>query len=168
MERSSISISDWLSTKLYFERTLISSSNSLRSTSIAMFLCSMPFSSIKNSSERMEISGFLMPAASKISITFSETKAWSITCRMVVSISSSVCPVPLSLNLHSRALTAWKKATSSFTSIAFSFGMAMAKAFPKAVTSLTKRFLPSSRPSTKSSVFSIHESLPDVVSVKYC
>jgi len=37
------------------------------------------FSSSKNSSERMERSGFLIPAASKISMTFSETKALSIT-----------------------------------------------------------------------------------------
>ena len=37
-----------------------------------------------------------------------------------------------------------------------------------AVRELTNRFLPSSKPRIKSSVFSIHDNLPDVFSAKYC
>ncbi len=53
----------------------LSSLRSFLSTSNATFLCSKPFSSARKSSDRMEISGFLMPAASKTSITCSDTSA---------------------------------------------------------------------------------------------
>ena len=55
----------------------------------------------------MDMSGFLIPAASKMSITFSDTKALSITCRIVVSISSSVLPDPDISNFDNLAFTAY-------------------------------------------------------------
>ena len=44
--------------------------------------------------------------------------------------------LPVPSNFTRRAFTAWKKPTSSFTSMAWSCGMAMAKVLLRAVTSL--------------------------------
>ena len=58
------------------------------------------------------MSGFLRPAAAKMSTTSSETTALETICRMAWSSSSSVLRSPGAL-LASTARTAWKKPTSS-------------------------------------------------------
>jgi hypothetical protein len=55
-----ISINDLLLTRFFLERDFNSSLSSFFNTSKATFLCFMPLSSSKNSSDRMEISGFLV------------------------------------------------------------------------------------------------------------
>ena len=55
---------------------------------MATFFCGIPRTSAKNSSERIEMSGFLRPAAAKMSTTSSEATAPETICRMACSISS--------------------------------------------------------------------------------
>ena len=167
MVLSNISINERPLTRFVFERAFISSLSSFCNTSRAIFLCFISFNSSIKSSERMDMSGFFIPAASKMSMTCSVTRALSITWRIVVAISSLVLPASFVSNFTNRAFTAWKKATSSFTSIAWSCGMAIAKALERAVTSLMKRFLPFSILKMCSSASRIRPSLRDVSAAKY-
>jgi hypothetical protein len=82
--------------------------------------------SARNSSLRIEISGFLIPAAEKISMTLSDETAFEIICFIAESSSSSDCR--RRSQLESLALTAWKNAISSLIFIASSLGTASAKA----------------------------------------
>jgi len=143
MEFSSISISVLLWTKFVLLLAFISSLRSFFNVSKAMFLCCMFFTSMRNSSESMEMSGFFIPAASNMSTTGSVTSARSMTCLTAVSRSSPPLRASDLSNLTSRAFTAWKNATSSLTAMASSWGTAMEKAFDSAVTCSINRFLPS-------------------------
>jgi hypothetical protein len=111
IEFSSISKNVLLLTKFFIALDFISSFMSFFKTSNAIFLFSIPFSSIKNSSERIEISGFLIPATSKTPITCSETNALSMTCPILVSIHSSLFTEPVPSNFANLAFIAWKNET---------------------------------------------------------
>jgi hypothetical protein len=54
----------------------------------------------------MEMSGFLIPAASKISISASDSTALSIICLIAFSIASSYLPLLTPVNFASLAFTA--------------------------------------------------------------
>jgi len=73
------------------------------------------------------MSGFLRPAAAKISMTSSATSAPEMTWRMACSISSSVLRSP-GTPLASTARTVWKKPTSSRMRKVSACGTASAKA----------------------------------------
>ena len=60
----------------------ISLLSSFRSYSTARFFCGMCLTSARNSSDRMEMSGFFNPAAAKMSTTSSLATAREIICRM--------------------------------------------------------------------------------------
>ncbi len=92
------------------------------------------------------MSGFWIPAASKMSTTCSVTSAWSMVCFTLASSSALLMPETLpepSLNLASRAFTAWKNATTGAASIAFGWGTANANACDMADTAIRNRVLPS-------------------------
>ena len=103
----------------------------------------MPRTSARNSSERIEMSGFFRPAAAKMSTTSSEATALETICRIAWSSSSSVLRSPGAL-LASTARTAWKKPTSSRMRSASSCGTARANAWDSSVTARSSRSLPSS------------------------
>lgn len=69
---SHISAKEHVCTRCFFTRFLISSLRSSRSNSMARFFCSIPLISVRNSSDRMEISGFFKPTLAKISMTWSQ------------------------------------------------------------------------------------------------
>ena len=70
-------------------RVLISSFSSFRSSSNARFRCGRARTSARNSSERIEMSGFFSPAAAKMSTTWSDETAFETSCRTAWSRSSA-------------------------------------------------------------------------------
>jgi hypothetical protein len=64
----------------------------------------------------MDMSGFLRPAAERMSTTPPEVIALETICLMAVSISSRLFPSADLVILTIDDLTAWKKATSSLIS----------------------------------------------------
>ncbi len=89
------------------------------------------------------MSGFLRPAAAKMSTTSSEATAREMIWRMAWSSSSSGRASP-GARLASTARTAWKKPTSSRMRSASSCGTASANACDSSLTARTQRSLPSS------------------------
>jgi len=130
--------------KFFFDLTLISSLRIFLSNSNATFFLFIPLTSSKKSSDKIDISGFLIQAASKISITHSDTTALSTICLIDVSISSSLFQFQLGSNLVRRAFIAWKNQTQSFISIAFKCGNERAYALDNNHTSLVNLFFQSS------------------------
>ena len=122
---------------------MISPASSFRSSSTATFRCGSALTSARNSSDRMEMSGFFSPAAAKMSITSSgAATAFDTNCRMAWSSSSS--DLPLGLAFTSAARTAWKNATSSRMRFASSWAAHRANACDSSLTAWQYRDLPSS------------------------
>ena len=117
---SSISAKDLAWTNILSAACLISPSSSLRSISTAKFRCGIPRISARNSSERIEMSGFLNPAAAKMSMTSSDATALDTIWRIACSICSKHPLLSTPALLVRTDFTAWKNATSSRISSAFS------------------------------------------------
>ena len=100
----------------------------------------MPRTSARNSSERIEMSGFSRPAAAKMSTTPSEATARETIWRIAMSSSSSV-PASPAARLASTDRTAWKNATSSRIRMASSWGTASANAWDSSRTARRQRAL---------------------------
>ncbi len=139
---SSISAKDFACTTFLRDRTLISPVSNFRNNSTARFFCGIPRTSARNSSERIERSGFLSPAAAKMSTISSDTTAFEIIWRMAWSSSSSVFCSPGVL-FASTERTAWKNPTSSRIRNVSSCGTANAKACESSVTARRRRAFPS-------------------------
>ncbi len=101
---------------------LISSVRSLRSSSTARFFWGIPRTSARNSSERMEMSGFSRPAAAKMSTTPSEAMARGDQSGGWRGPSGRSALTRSAVSLARAARTAWKKATSSRSAGGFLVG----------------------------------------------
>ena len=122
-----------------------SSLSNFRKSSNATFLYCIDLTSCRNSSERIDMSGLSIPAASKMSTTSSDEMA--VLTMLFITESYRSFPSCLSpSNLHSLAFIAWKKAISSAFFIASSDGFESAYACPNRETSFTNLFFPSGSP----------------------
>src|SRR6218665_622292 len=112
MASSSRSEKALLCTTLALLRERMSSLINLRNASTPRFLRSICAISVRNWSDRMEISGLLMPTAARMSTISVEITARLTICRMANSRSCSTTPIAPLLFISASRI-AWKKPTSS-------------------------------------------------------
>jgi hypothetical protein len=89
MASSSISAKERAWTTFLWRRDWISPFSNFRSSSTARFRWGVPRTSARNSSEKIEMSGFLSPAAAMMSTTPSDATARETICRTAKSSTSS-------------------------------------------------------------------------------
>ena len=105
MVASSISANerDW--TKYFFEQIFSSLLSSFCNNSTARLRCGECWTSARNSSDKIEMSGFFNPAASKMSMSLSEEMARETICRTACSSYSGDFAPPSLMLLASTART---------------------------------------------------------------